>query len=411
MIEKDFIILGIFIFTFSVLALQKIPFLHLDRPSACLSGAVLMVAFGAISLDGAYYLIDWNTITLLLGMMIMSGSLRDGNFFKWLSFRVLSHSGNSSRLIWFLVFLSGILSAFFVNDTICILMTPVILTMSEDGDIPAIPLLIALATSSNIGSVMTLVGNPQNMLIGIFSGISFLKYFIILAPVAVFGLIANSLLIKLVYSKEISKKKFELQHLEEPVIDRIQVYSTLAIFGFVLVLFSLGFNLAFSAIAGAVMVMMMARKSPQHFFVFVDWSLLLLFCGLFVVVGTLKSTQWMEYLKISLTGENLFSDLIHFSGLTLIASNIVSNVPFVVLMESVVKTLPHSELFWITLAMASTFAGNFTLLGSVANIIVAETSKHKVKLSFFEFMKVGITTTIISTLIGIVWLWTVSELI
>lgn len=407
MISPDILVLLVFAVTYLIIALQKFPFLHLDRPAASLSGAVLMVAIGAVTLDEAYHLIDWNTITLLFGMMILVGALRDGGFFKWLSYYVLSNSHNSNRLIWVLVFLSGILSAFFVNDTICILMTPIVLAISEDGDIPAVPLLIALATSSNIGSVMTLVGNPQNMLIGIFSGISFIKFFLILFPVAVLGLTANAFLIKMIYKKQLPSKPFELHHLVRPNIDRFQVYSTLTVFFMVLIMFILGFNLAYSAIMGAVLTMLIARKSPQAFFVHVDWALLLLFCGLFVVVGAFKTTHWMEYLKFETGSGSLISDLIHFSGLTIIASNVVSNVPFVMLMESVVKQLQNAELFWIALAMASTFAGNFTLLGSVANIIVAETSKHKVHLTFKEFLKVGILTTLISTSIGVIWIWLV----
>jgi len=410
-IPTDTIIAGIFILTYLLISLQRIPFLHLDRPGVSLTGAVLMIVFAGLTLENAYQLIEWNTITLLLGMMIMVGSLRDGGFFRWLSHKTLSHSGNSVKLLWFLVFLSGILSALFVNDTICVLMTPVILTIADDADLNPVPMLIALATSSNIGSVMTLVGNPQNMLVGHFSGIPFFHFFLVLAPVALLALLANGFLVKWIYRKQFPKKTFgELTHFQPPRVDWVQVNWTLFVFGCVLVMFLLGVSLALGALIGAVATLILARKSPQHFFVHVDWSLLLMFASLFVVVGVLKSTHWIELLNSLILNHDssLFIKYLHFSGITILGSNLVSNVPFVMLIRVAVDALPDAKSFWLLLAMASTFAGNLTLMGSVANLIVAESAKKKATLSFTEFLKVGVPTTIVSTLIGVCWLWMIS---
>lgn len=410
-IQPDYLIAGIFILTYLLISLQRIPFLHLDRPGVSLTGAVLMIIFAGLTLDDAYKMIEWNTITLLLGMMIMVGSLRDGGFFRFLSHRALSHSGNSGRLLWFLVFLSGILSALFVNDTICVLLTPVILTIADDADLNPIPMLIALATSSNIGSVMTLVGNPQNMLVGHFSGIPFFHFFLYLAPVAILALIANGFLVKWIYRAKFPQKQFAtFTHFQAPRVDWFQVNWTLFVFGGVLILFLAGVSLALGALIGAVATLILARKSPQHFFVHVDWSLLLMFASLFVVVGTLKSTHWIGLLDTLILNHDssLFIKYLHFTGITILGSNLVSNVPFVMLIRVVVDVLPDAKTFWLLLAMASTFAGNLTLMGSVANLIVAESAKKKAILSFTEFLKVGIPTTIVSTLIGVCWIWLVT---
>lgn len=410
-IQPDYLIAGIFILTYLLISLQRIPFLHLDRPGVSLTGAVLMIIFAGLTLDDAYKMIEWNTITLLLGMMIMVGSLRDGGFFRFLSHRALSHSGNSERLLWFLVFLSGILSALFVNDTICVLLTPVILTIADDADLNPIPMLIALATSSNIGSVMTLVGNPQNMLVGHFSGIPFFQFFLYLAPVAILALIANGFLVKWIYRKKFPHKQFgTFTHFQSPKVDWFQVNWTLFVFGGVLILFLAGVSLALGALIGAVATLILAKKSPQHFFVHVDWSLLLMFASLFVVVGTLKSTHWIGLLDSLILNHDssLFIKYLHFTGITILGSNLVSNVPFVMLIRVVVDVLPDAKTFWLLLAMASTFAGNLTLMGSVANLIVAESAKKKANLSFTEFLKVGVPTTIISTLIGVCWIWLVT---
>ncbi|MCK6600427.1 MAG: anion transporter [Bacteroidetes bacterium] len=409
--SDDFLIAAVFVLTYLFISIQRIPFLHLDRPGVALAGAVLMVLVTPLTLDDAYQMIEWNTITLLLGMMIMVGALRDGGFFRRISYRVLIHSGTTRQLLWLVIFLSGLLSALFVNDTICLLMTPVILTLADDADLNPVPLLIALATSANIGSVMTLVGNPQNMLVGSFSGISFLSFFCILAPVAVIALLVNGWLIRLIYRREFPDRRLTgFQHFQKPRVDWFQVRWTVVVFLLVLVLFLTGVPLALGALIGAVAVLIIARKSPQHFFVHVDWSLLLMFASLFVVVGALRSTHWMDFLKDfvhSATDGNLMS-WISFSLLTLAGSNLVSNVPFVILMKPVVESLPDAHTFWLLLAMVSTFAGNLTLLGSVANLIVAESSKKRVNLSFIEFLKVGVPVTFLSVLIGLLWIWIVS---
>jgi len=409
--RDDFLIAAVFVITYLLISIQRIPFLHLDRPGVALAGAVLMVLVTPQTLDDAYRLIEWNTITLLLGMMIMVGALRDGGFFRRISYRVLIHSGTTRQLLWLVIFLSGLLSALFVNDTICLLMTPVILTLADDADLNPVPLLIALATSANIGSVVTLVGNPQNMLVGSFSGISFLGFFLTLAPVAGLSLLVNGWLIRRIYHREFPDRSLNgFQHFQKPRVDWFQVRWTVLVFLLVLILFLTGVPLALGALIGAVAVLIIARKSPQHFFVHVDWSLLLMFASLFVVVGALRSTHWMDFLQVfvhSATGENLMS-WISFSLLTLAGSNLVSNVPFVILMKPAVESLPDAHTFWLLLAMVSTFAGNLTLLGSVANLIVAESAKKRVNLSFFEFLKVGIPVTFLSVLIGLLWIWIVA---
>lgn len=409
--SDDFLIAAVFVLTYLFISIQRIPFLHLDRPGVALAGAVLMVLVTPLTLDDAYQMIEWNTITLLLGMMIMVGALRDGGFFRRISYRVLIHSGTTRQLLWLVIFLSGLLSALFVNDTICLLMTPVILTLADDADLNPVPLLIALATSANIGSVMTLVGNPQNMLVGSFSGISFLSFFCVLAPVAGSALLVNGWLIRLIYRREFPDRRLTgFQHFQKPRVDWFQVRWTVVVFLLVLVLFLTGVPLALGALIGAVAVLIIARKSPQHFFVHVDWSLLLMFASLFVVVGALRSTHWMDFLKDfvhSATDGNLMS-WISFSLLTLAGSNLVSNVPFVILMKPVVESLPDAHTFWLLLAMVSTFAGNLTLVGSVANLIVAESSKKRVNLSFIEFLKVGVPVTFLSVLIGLLWIWIVA---
>ncbi|NUO06953.1 MAG: anion permease, partial [Candidatus Brocadia sinica] len=185
----------IFILTYFIISAQKMKWHKLDRPSGALFGAVLMVLSGVLTLDEAYRAVDFNTILLLLGMMILIGYLKIANCFRYLSYLLITHARNSFLLLCFVSFSSGILSALFVNDTICLMFTPLLILALNQTKLNPVPYLIALATSSNIGSVVTLTGNPQNMLIGVFSKISYLDFTLHLIPIGIVSLMANVLII------------------------------------------------------------------------------------------------------------------------------------------------------------------------------------------------------------------------
>ena len=159
--------LAIFLATYVLISAQKVRRINLDRPSAAMLGAILMVALGVLSLDEAYRAVNLDTLALLLGTMIVVACLRSAGFFEYTSAWLLSRAGTPRRMLVMVVFAAGILSALFVNDTICLLLTPILLATVSHAGLPPVPYLIALVTGSNIGSVMTLTGNPQNMLIGI----------------------------------------------------------------------------------------------------------------------------------------------------------------------------------------------------------------------------------------------------
>ncbi|MBM4067012.1 MAG: anion transporter, partial [Planctomycetes bacterium] len=193
----------IFILTYIIISAQKMKWHRLDRPSGALLGAVLMVLTGVLTLDEAYRAIDFNTILLLLGMMLVIAYLKIANCFKYLSYLLITHARNSFLLLCFVSFSSGILSALFVNDTICLMFTPLLILALNQTKLNPVPFLIALATSSNIGSVVTLTGNPQNMLIGVFSKIPYVDFTLCLLPIGFLGLAANVFIIYLVFRKDI----------------------------------------------------------------------------------------------------------------------------------------------------------------------------------------------------------------
>ena len=395
----------IFILTYIIISAQKMKWHRLDRPSGALLGAVLMVLTGVLTLDEAYRAIDFNTILLLLGMMLVIAYLKIANCFKYLSYLLITHARNSFILLCFVSFSSGILSALFVNDTICLMFTPLLILALNQTKLNPIPFLIALATSSNIGSVVTLTGNPQNMLIGVFSRIPYVDFTIHLLPIGFLGLVANVFIIYLLFRKDINFKKMDAIALIKPELDIKLTTKSLVVLFFILLGFIFTGNLPLSAITGGLALLIISGTKPQHAMEKVDWTLLLFFSGLFIVVGGINKAGFLTLAHNAVEpylGNTASSQIIHFSIFSVIASNLVSNVPFVLLSAAWIDKFIDPKTMWYALAMSSTFAGNLTIMGSVANMIVMELSKEHVHVGFWDFFKVGFATTLISTIIGII---------
>ena len=395
----------IFILTYIIISAQKMKWHRLDRPSAALLGAVLMVITGVLTLDEAYRAIDFNTILLLLGMMLVIAYLKIANCFKYLSYLLITHARNSFLLLCFVSFSSGILSALFVNDTICLMFTPLLILALNQTKLNPIPFLIALATSSNIGSVVTLTGNPQNMLIGVFSKIPYADFTIHLLPIGLLSLMANVCIIYLLFRKDINFKKMDAIALIKPELDIKLTTKSLVVLFFIFLGFIFTGNLPLSAITGGLALLIISGTKPQHAMEKVDWTLLLFFSGLFIVVGGINKAGFLTMAHNAVEpylGNTASSQIIHFSIFSVIASNLVSNVPFVLLSATWIDTFIDPKTMWYALAMSSTFAGNLTIMGSVANMIVMELSKEHVHVRFWDFFKVGFTTTVVSTIIGII---------
>lgn len=400
---KLFLTTTITIITLAGIAIGSFPKLRMNRATISLVGATFLILFGAISLDDAYRSIDLDTITLLLGMMIININLGISGFFQFIASKIIHFSKSPRELLFLIIISSGILSAIFLNDTICIMLTPLIVEITLSLKRNAIPYLIALAASANIGSAATIIGNPQNMIIGMSSKIPFLKFTEALIIPSLISLIILYGIIILIYKNEFQKENFD----HSPEFN-FRIYKPLFIkcivAGFIfVVMIILNFPLPLSALTTASILLVTRRLKPQRVFLEIDWSLLVFFASLFIITGSIErnalSKKLFDLIEPLAKGN---SGLFAFSSAAL--SNIVSNVPAVMLFKPLIGQFLNPEKAWLILAMSSTFAGNFTLLGSVANLIVAESAKHEgVKLEFVEYLKVGILITLISILIG--WLY------
>ncbi|KFE70053.1 SLC13 family permease [Hyalangium minutum] len=403
--------LAIFLLTYVFIAGARLPFLKLDRPGGALLGAVLMVVLGVVtpaevfnhSEDVSRHAVDLDTIVLLLGMMLLAAYLAQAAFFRTAGAHTVRLAHTPRLLLAAVTGISALLSAFLVNDTVCLMLTPLVLVVVEDARLPPVPYLLAVCMGSNSGSVATFTGNPQNMLI---QGASKLSYASFAAYMALPAILSTGIVIAMLlylFRKELPTKRFEPQP-QPPPVDRPLMVLTVAVMAAVVVAFFAGFSMSWSALTGAAVVMAMARREPRAIMERVDFVLLVFFASLFIVVYGVNKYGWTEELRAlfaPLMAGPPWRETLGFAALTLVASNLFSNVPFVMLARTWVPTLQDPELGWHVLALCSTLAGNLTLIGSVANLIVFEAARDKVKMSFLDYLRVGVPVTLLSFIVGL----------
>ena len=322
-------------------------------------------------------------------MMIIVAHLRLAGglaaFARFISTRI----GHPGALIVALVFVAGVLSALFVNDTICLVFTPIVLDVAAARRHRPLPYLVALATASNIGSASTMTGNPQNILIGSVSGISFLRFVAAIGPVAVIGLAVDAALIWLMFRRELQTTLTAPSPLRAIRPHRPLLIKTLVVTTAVLGGFLAGYDTALVAAAGAATLLVTRRVRPRKVYAAIDWDLLMLFIGLFVLVSAGERAGFDRRMLAVLKPLGV-ETIAGLSATAAILSNVISNVPAVMLFTKIVPQLPDPGRAWLALAMSSTLAGNVTILGSIANLIVVEGARRRGHVvTFWEYARVG----------------------
>jgi Na+/H+ antiporter NhaD/arsenite permease-like protein len=395
----------VFAVTYVLVAGRRRRWAPLDRPGGALVGAVLAVALGASSPSEAGAAVDKSTLALLFAVMAMGAFLSGDGFFDRAVPRVVRLARTRRRLLAAVVWGAGILSAFVTNDAVCVLAAPLVADLIERCKLPRLPFLLALASGANTGSVATLVGNPQNMLCASLGHLEFARFTLHMAPVAVLGLLANHLVLAWIYRAEL-EGPLPTEHDDAKVFTRSTLLS-LGVIAATVVAYSLGASLAFTAVGGVVGLMLLHRTRPERIWSKIDWSLLLFFIGLFIAVDALVRSGvvgWVfEHVPLyrATLGRLSYARAALFFFL---GSNIVTNVPFILIVRPEMEHVPDPMLAWELLAMASTFAGNLTLLGSVANVIVSERSERVGGLGFWEHLRAGVPVATITTALGTLWL-------
>lgn len=394
----------IFAFTYLLISGRRLKVLPLNRPASAMLGAVLMVACGVMTPAQAYRAVDYDTLVLLLGMMLISAYLYLAGFFDASADWILRHAGTPRRLLGFLMITSGGLSALLVNDTVCLMLTPLVVAVMVRGRLPLPPYLLALAMSANLGSVATLVGNPQNMIIGTLSKISFARFSLALLPVAVVGLAVAYGVLWWGFRRQLAQAVIHQPETPPRPMDRRLVFLSFLALGLVFAGFLAGTQIAWTALAGGALVMVLARRDTHEVLKLVDWHLLVFFAALFVVVEGFNGTGLPDRaygLVQPMFGASATSQAWNLTWFSVVGSNVFSNVPFVLVAGKWIGRFADPTLMWQVMALATTFAGNLTILGSVANIIVVESARGQVEVGFWDYFKFGLPVTILSTLMGL----------
>ncbi len=411
----------IFGFVYIGMLWGRLPWLGLDRTGVSVLGGIAVVATGILTFPDMIQAIDFDTIALLLGMMVVLGSMRQAGFMEGLSKQLLGRIQNPSWFLACTMGISAILSALLVNDTICLALTPVIIGICRQKGMSAKPHLIGISLASNIGSLATLVGNPQNMIIGKLSGIDFFSFALRMTPVSILALGAAFAIMRIIFRQDLkylnsltSQSTVAEPVLEHPEINKLAPSSNQSsIFasprfianGFILIgiliAFLVGVPLAVVALS-AMGIVILLRRDARWIFAEIDWELLMMFSGLFVVVHAFHEqvvVHWSHEL-------NQFTAPWAMGVVVAILSNLVSNVPAVLLLAPLVPIpLDHTiSSSWLIMAMMSTLAGNLTIFASVANLIVVEQAKReKIDISLGEFCRAGIPITLVTMMIGVLW--------
>jgi Na+/H+ antiporter NhaD/arsenite permease-like protein len=426
--------------TYVGIAFTRLPRINIDRPAAALCGGLLMVLAGVLTFKQAVAAVDFNTLALLLGMMLLVVVLQRGGFFTLLATWSIAMAASPGKLMLSVVVATAMCSAFLVNDVVVLLFTPVVIQACRMRRVNPVPYLIGEAMASNVGSTATIVGNPQNMLIGVMSGISFARFFAYLAPVAVVSTLILIAVLWGFYRKELARPK-ELAHrlaaipnpslamaegasfsfppkgegwdegeaggqggkaekVDYAILRRAVPVLALATIGF-FASSPLGLSVPLVALAAGVVAMLLSGIRPSEVIRNVDWVLLLFFGGLFVVIGGARESGVMDSIIQRVDIGASIEGIVSIHLFSAVISQMVSNVPLTILVIPLLEGLP-GDTRWVSLAAAATLAGNATLIGAVANIIVAEQAyREGVVVGFVEFLKVGLVVAALTLLASV----------
>jgi Na+/H+ antiporter NhaD/arsenite permease-like protein len=396
----------LFVLTYLGLALGRIPPLRLDRTGFAVLGAVAFLATGSISVEEAKRAVDAPTLIVLFGMMLLSAQYRLSGLYTVIGDR-LSKVADPRRLLLGTILVTALLSAVLTNDVVCFALTPLLLGSLVASDRPPLPYLLAIACASNIGSALTPIGNPQNILIAQSFGLPFLPFLLAcLAPVVLslgvlYALVARTLSAGVGGIGGIAMPSTVSLKTEEAIpLDRWQaakaVLLTIAVIG----LFLSPVPAPLTALGLVGVVLTSRRMHTREVLSLVDWHLLALFVGLFVVVRGFEISGWTEAARDALAtaGADLTTPGVLVPGVALLG-NLVGNVPAVMLMLPFVGREPATGY---ALALASTFAGNAVLVGSIANLIVAEQAERLgVRIGFRDHLRLGLPVTLISLALAV----------
>jgi len=408
---------GIFILVYILIVSER-----MHRTLAALLGGLAMIIFNIISQEEAFQAIDWNVIFLLIGMMVIAGSLRESGFFQWLAVHAVRlGKGNPFWIMVILSLITAFTSALLDNVTIVVLMAPVTFFVAATLRMSPIPFLIAGILASNIGGTATLIGDPPNILIGSAAGIDFLTFAENMAPISLIILITFIGLSRFLFRKDLHPGATNYQDVEaldtsSLITNRSLLIKGLIVMAFVLLGFFLQAVLHFEpatiALIGAIVLLIWSRNDPHHALREVEWVTLFFFIGLFIAVEAVVKVGIIESIAqgiLRLTGSNIQVTSISLLWFSALASSIVDNIPYtttiIPLVESLGHVMPSGPLWW-SLALGACLGGNATLVGAAANVVVADLANRSGHpISFRKYLNYSLLTTLMSLILASIYVW------
>jgi len=418
--NQTIIALIIFIATLIFVSLEKI-----NRTVIALSGALLFILLGLLNQQEAFLAIDFNTIGLLTGMMVMVSIIKKTGLFQYLAIKISKLArGNIFYLLFFLSIVSGILSSVLDNVSTIILIVPITLAICENLEISPVPLVLSEIFSSNIGGTATLIGDPPNIIIGSAAHLSFMDFILNLAPFVMILLILLPFFIRLFYKKEMSQKieetweRVEKFDEKKAIEDRLLLKRSLIIFSLTILVFifhhKLGLEAATVALSGATLLLLISNIDPADTLLEVEWSTLFFFMGLFVVIAGVEKVgliQWLSSKIIDLTRGNLTLTALSVLWVSGISCSFINNISYTISMVPVIHNIGEATLFnlnpiWWALSLGACLGGNGTFIAAAANLVGVNILKRQGRIiTFRDFFRIGFPIMLISIILSSAYLF------
>ncbi|PKM76968.1 MAG: hypothetical protein CVU90_09540 [Firmicutes bacterium HGW-Firmicutes-15] len=417
--DWQLLLVGIlFVVVYGVIISEKI-----HRTIISLFGAVLLLVFGVLVQNEAISYIDFNTIGLLTGMMIIVGITRKSGIFEYMAIKAAHHSGGEPvKILIALSIVTAVASAFLDNVTTVLLIVPVTISICKVLEINPVPIFISEIMASNIGGTATLIGDPPNIMIGSAAHYGFMDFVYNLSPIIIVIFIITVLILKLIYKDQLqaseeNKAKIRAMNPADAIKDTIILKKSVIVIAMVIIGFvlhqTLGLESATIALAGAALLLLVNREDPEEILQTVEWSTLFFFIGLFILVGGLEKVGIIESMAreaVALTNGNLTATTILVLWFSAIASAFIDNIPFVATFIPLIKeigaitNMSIAPLWW-ALSLGACLGGNGTIIGASANVIVSGMSERQGHpISFWSYMKVAFPLMLLSIAISTIYL-------
>lgn len=412
--------LAVFVLTYSLIAVHKVRGHRIRTWTAAVLGGGLMLVFGVVTPSEAFDYINFDVIMLLVGMVMLTAALQYCGFFEIVVDTLMKHFDGRKSFLTGVMVITACLSAVMLNDAVVLIFTPIVLRCCQRMRADPVPYMIGVFVSANIGSAATVVGNPQNALVATIAGLDFVDYSVRVLPLAAICTAVSILILHRTCASQLETEDSSLSNevFNSREVDRLRLTAVIAVVLTALALFTvsslIGVKVSEVAlVAGAVSLFIVTTgsvKAAGYVMRHVDWPILLFFIGLFVVIAGAVSSGLIDSLSdVFGIGGGEAPSIGVLAAFSAVMANLVSNVPSVMLIG---QLLPEGDMMlWITLAVSSTFAGNLTLIGAAANIMVEdEVEKHGVRMNFFRYLRSGIPVAAVTLIIAVAYLYILDAL-